>query len=61
MCCHGYACAACDVHVTLKVSEIKRHVRRYQDTKFERTRKSFGEKKTELMSSLLSHCEGIDV
>ena len=25
LCCHGYACTACDVHVTLEASEIKRH------------------------------------
>ena len=46
LCCQGYACAACDVCVTLEASEIKRHIQLCQETKVVRTRKTFGKEKT---------------
>ena len=49
------------MRVILEASEIKGHIRRCQETKFETAIKSFGTKKRELMSSLFSNCEEIDV
>ena len=61
LCCHDYALAACDVRVILEHSEIERHIRRLQETKFKRPRRRFGKRETELVSSLFSNFEGIDV
>ena len=61
LCCHGYACTACDVRVICEAREIERHIRRRQGTKFRTTRENSGKNETQLMSSLFSNFEGIDV
>ena len=61
LCCHGYACAACDVRVIREARGIKRHIWRRQRTTFRMTRENFGKKETQLRSSPFSNFEGINV
>ena len=61
LCCHGHACTACDVHVICDAREIEHNIQQWLGSKFQKTKKNFGKKKTQLMSSLFSDFEGINI
>ena len=58
--CHGYACAACDVHVICEAKEIKHHIQRWQGTNFRGLERVLVRRK-QLMSLPFSNFETIDV